>query len=133
VIALRSRDRPRVKLFRGFSRTWIDNQYAIAIPEEMRVPKGHTVVFPRSTSPASGELRSDEQTTIWDLSSDVRSRLLTGLKPDAFEIAVNDCSVAGQTVEHAHVHVSPRRKSDVRVPLDGIRWISDDKVNYWKK
>lgn len=45
--------------------------------------------------------------------AEVRQRLLVGLRPDAFNIGVNDGIAAGQTVDHAHVHVIPRRKGDV--------------------
>jgi diadenosine tetraphosphate (Ap4A) HIT family hydrolase len=46
---------------------------------------------------------------------------------------VNDGIAAGQTVEHAHVHIIPRRKGDVPDPRGGIRWIIDEKANYWDK
>jgi len=42
-------------------------------------------------------------------------------------------TAAGQTVEHAHVHVIPRRKEDVTDPRGGIRWIIDDKARYWNR
>jgi diadenosine tetraphosphate (Ap4A) HIT family hydrolase len=65
--------------------------------------------------------------------AEVRERLLTGLKPDAFNIGVSDGLVAGQTIEHAHVHIIPTRKGDVPDPRGGIRWIIDDKAHYWDK
>jgi diadenosine tetraphosphate (Ap4A) HIT family hydrolase len=70
---------------------------------------------------------------VWELVAEVRERLLVGLKPDAFNIRVNDGLAAGQTVEHAHVHIIPRRKGDVTDPRGGIRWIIDEKANYWNK
>jgi diadenosine tetraphosphate (Ap4A) HIT family hydrolase len=76
-------------------------------------------------------LNADEQAAVWSLVAQVRERLLTGMKPDAFNIGVNDGLAAGQTVEHAHVHIIPRRKGDVPDPLGGIRWIIDGKANYW--
>jgi HIT domain len=45
------------------------------------------------------------------LVAEVRQRLLTGLKPDGFNVGFNDGLAAGQTVEHAHVHIIPRVKS----------------------
>jgi diadenosine tetraphosphate (Ap4A) HIT family hydrolase len=55
------------------------------------------------------------------------------MKLDAFKIGVNDGLAAGQTIEHAHVHIIPRRKGDVPDPRGGIRCIIDDKANYWAK
>jgi diadenosine tetraphosphate (Ap4A) HIT family hydrolase len=63
----------------------------------------------------------------------VRERLRSDPKPDAFNIGVNDGLAAGQTVEHAHVHVIPRRKGDVSDPRGGIHWIIDEKANCWAK
>ena len=37
----------------------------------------------------------------------MREWLLVGMKPDGFNIGVNDGTAAGQTVEHAYVHVVP--------------------------
>ena len=55
------------------------------------------------------ELSIGEQKALWELVGEVRDRLLTGLKPDGFNIGFNDGLAAGQTVPHAHIHVIPRR------------------------
>ncbi len=91
------------------------------------------LVIPRRHVPSIYKLTADEQSAVWSLVAEVRERLLTGLKPDAFTIGVNDGLATGQTVEHAHVHVIPRRKGDVPDPRRGIRWIIDNKANYWGK
>jgi hypothetical protein len=36
-------------------------------------------------------------------------------------------------IEHAHVHIIPRRNGDVPDPRGGIRRIIDDKANYWDR
>jgi hypothetical protein len=69
---------------------------------------------------------------MWVMVGEVRDRLLTGLKPDGFNIGFNDGLAAGQTVLHAHVHVIPRRKGDVPDPRGGIRWVIADNAPYWK-
>ena len=79
------------------------------------------------------ELTVTEQNVIWKLVSEVRQRLLTDLKPDGFNIGLNDGLAAGQTVMHAHVHVIPRWSGDVSDPRGGIRWVIADKAAYWKK
>jgi diadenosine tetraphosphate (Ap4A) HIT family hydrolase len=63
----------------------------------------------------------------------VRERLLTRLKPDGFNLCLNDGLAAGQTVLRAHVHVIPRRHGDVPDPRGGIRWVIADKAPYWNK
>jgi diadenosine tetraphosphate (Ap4A) HIT family hydrolase len=70
----------------------------------------------------------DEHSAIWKLVTDVRQRLLTGLKPDR----VPDGIDAGQTVPHSHGHVIPRRKITTFPGFrGGIRWV--DNAVYWKK
>jgi diadenosine tetraphosphate (Ap4A) HIT family hydrolase len=115
------------------SRKWLVNDHAIAFPDAYPVTDGHTLVISRKHVSSIYELTADEQAAVWSLVAEVRERLLIGLKPDGFNIGVNDGLAAGQTVEHAHVHVIPRRKGDVTDPRGGIRWIVDEKANYWAK
>jgi diadenosine tetraphosphate (Ap4A) HIT family hydrolase len=76
------------------------------------------------------ELNMTERNDIWELVTEVRQRLLTELKPDGFNIGLNDGLVAGQTVMHAYVHVIPRWTADVPDPRGGIRWVIADKAAY---
>jgi diadenosine tetraphosphate (Ap4A) HIT family hydrolase len=47
-------------------------------------------------------------------------------------IGMNIGATGGQTVEHAHIHVIPRREGDVDDPRGGIRWVLPDKARYWE-
>jgi hypothetical protein len=40
-----------------------------------------------------------------------------------YNLGVNVGAAAGQTVDHAHLHVIPRYAGDVAEPRGGIRWI----------
>ncbi|HKA21668.1 MAG TPA: HIT domain-containing protein [Blastocatellia bacterium] len=51
---------------------------------------------------------------------------------DGFNIAVNDGVAAGQTIEHAHIHVIPRRNGDVADPRGGARNIIPERARYGK-
>ncbi len=115
------------------SRKWTDNEHAVAFPDAYPVTDGHTLVVPRKHVGSVYEISAKEQSAIWDLVAEVRERLLITLKPDAFNIGVNDGIEAGQTVEHAHVHVIPRCKGNVPDPRGGIRWIIDNNAIYWDK
>src|SRR5690348_7277298 len=90
------------------SRNWIENEHAIAFSDAYPVTDGHTLVIPRRHVSSIYELTTEEQSAVWSLVAEVRERLLGGLKPDSFNIGVNDGIAAGQTIEHAHVHVIPR-------------------------
>ena len=114
------------------SRTWIDNEHAVAFSDAYPVADGHTLVMPRKHVNSIYELNATEQSAIWDFVAAVRYRLLIGLKPDGFNIGVNDGLAAGQNVEHAHVHVIPRKSGDVPDPRGGIRWIIAEHAKYWE-
>jgi diadenosine tetraphosphate (Ap4A) HIT family hydrolase len=114
-------------------RKWIERDHAVAFADAYPVSDGHTLVAPRKHVSSIHELTAEEQSAVWSLVAEVRNRLLTELKPDAFNIGVNDGLAAGQTIAHAHVHIIARRKGDVADPRGGIRWIMDDKANYWDK
>jgi len=47
-----------------------------------------------------------------------------------FNIGINAGHDAGQTVDHCHIHLIPRRKNDVENPRGGIRHVIPDKGNY---
>ncbi len=113
------------------SRIRIENEHAIAFSDAYPVADGHTLVIPRKHVRSIYELDSFKQSAIWDLVAIVRDRLLLGLKPDGFNIGVNDGLAAGQTVEHAHVHIIPRKSGDVPDPRGGMRWILAQHAKYW--
>jgi diadenosine tetraphosphate (Ap4A) HIT family hydrolase len=114
-------------------RIWIETEDAIAFPDAYPVADGHMLVVPRKHVSTMYELTMPEQKAIWSLVGQVSERLLTGLKPDGFNIGFNDGLAAEQTVLHAHVHIIPRRHGDVPDPRGGIRWVIADNAPYWKK
>lgn len=111
----------------------IETEHGVAVPDAHPVIEGHTLVVPRKQVSTIYQLIMPEQQGIWKLVAEVRERLLEALKPGGFNIGFNDGLAAGQTVEHAHVHVIPRRTGDVPDPRGGIRWVIADNAPYWKK
>jgi diadenosine tetraphosphate (Ap4A) HIT family hydrolase len=61
----------------------------------------------------------------------VRALLDAELRPDGYNIGINDGAAAGQTVMHVHMHVIPRYRGDRPDPRGGIRWIIPEKADYW--
>lgn len=113
------------------SRILLENAFAAAFPDAFPVAEGHTLVVPKRHVASLFELSDEEQATLWRLVTLVRAKLMDELKPDGFNIGVNDGLAAGQTVMHAHVHVIPRRTGDVADPRGGMRWIIPSKAKYW--
>jgi diadenosine tetraphosphate (Ap4A) HIT family hydrolase len=53
---------------------------------------------------------------------------MTELRPDGFNVGLNDGVAAGQAVLHAHVHVIPRCQGDVPDPRGGMRGVVPGKA-----
>lgn len=101
----------------------LENEHAVAFRDSSPVTQGHTLVIPRRHVGSLYELSMDEQAAVWDLASRMRLELLGTMRPDGFNIGLNDGPAAGQTIDHAHVHIIPRRLGDVPDPRGGIRWV----------
>lgn len=50
--------------------------------------------------------------------------------PEGFNIGINEGEVAGQTIDHLHIHVIPRYEGDVENPEGGVRNVIPDKADY---
>lgn len=113
------------------NRIRLESEFALAFFDGFPVTQGHTLVIPKRHVTSLFELPAGEQAAVWALVAQVRGLLLAELRPDGFNVGVNDGSAAGQMVMHAHVHVFPRRHGDVADPKGGVRWVVPDKAAYW--
>jgi diadenosine tetraphosphate (Ap4A) HIT family hydrolase len=112
-------------------RVLIESSAAVAFFDAFPVTDGHALVVPRKHVSSVYELSAAEQSELWECVAKVRTLLMERYQVDSLNIGVNDGLAAGQTIEHAHVHVIPRRHGDVADPRGGIRWVVADKARYW--
>jgi diadenosine tetraphosphate (Ap4A) HIT family hydrolase len=113
------------------SRIILSNDYAIAIRDGFPVSEGHTLIIPKRHIASLFEATTEEQAALFELLGQARQQLLDELKPDGFNIGINDGAAAGQTVMHLHIHLIPRYVGDQPDPRGGVRWIFPDKAAYW--
>ena len=104
----------------------------VALPDAFPLNPGHTLVVPRRHVADLFDLSPGEQADVWRLVAEVKADLQRERKPDAFNVGVNVGAAAGQTVDHAHVHVIPRFRGDVADPRGGVRWVIPARAAYWK-
>jgi len=111
----------------------LSNLRGVVIRDAHPISKGHTLIIPRRHIGSLFELSPQERDALFSLVEEAKRRLDKEIKPDAFNIAINDGPAAGQTIPHLHVHLIPRYTNDCPDPRGGVRWIFPDKADYWSK
>jgi diadenosine tetraphosphate (Ap4A) HIT family hydrolase len=102
----------------------------VAFPDAYPLSPGHALVVPRRHVADLFELSSYEFEAIWHLVREVRGLIAEERKPAGFNVGVNIGEAAGQTVQHAHIHVIPRYAGDVENPRGGVRWVLPERAPY---
>lgn len=74
---------------------------------------GHVLICSNRVAPLLSDLDDDEYDDLWRTVRTVQRVLRRQYNCDAFNVAVQDGSGAGQSVPHAHVHVLPRFCGDL--------------------
>jgi len=108
-----------------------ENNLAYVIEDKYPVTEHHSLVIPKRHSDNYFNLYQPEINAINDLIKATRTEILS--KDDsvkAFNIGMNNGEIAGQTIMHTHVHLIPRRDSDVTNPIGGVRNVIPGKGQY---
>lgn len=109
----------------------LSNDHALAICDGFPISKGHTLIIPKRHIASLFEATTEEQAALFEVLAAARKQLQDELRPDGFNIGINDGTAAGQTVMHLHIHLIPRYAGDQLDPRGGVRWIFPDKAAYW--
>ena len=110
---------------------WIgSNRSAFAIWDAFPVTPGHALVVSRRLIADWWEATPGERSDIVELVDAVRTEINRLHSPGGFNVGFNAGDVAGQTVEHLHVHIIPRYAGDVDDPRGGVRNVIPSKGNY---
>ena len=107
------------------------NDLAVVIRDGFPVSPGHTLVIPKRHVGSFFELDQDEVLSMLALLKTAKVVIHEELKPDSYNIGINDGPQAGQTVPHVHMHLIPRYRGDVSDPRGGVRWLIPTKADYW--
>lgn len=74
---------------------------------------GHVLICPRRNVPRFTQLSPDEVTDLFQAVHLVSKAIEKYYKADALNIAIQDGPLAGQSIDHVHCHIIPRRLNDL--------------------
>ena len=106
-------------------------QHSLIIRDGYPISKGHTLIIPKRHIASLFDASLEEQQDLLQALTWAKKQLDKELKPNAYNIGINDGEAAGQTVMHLHIHLIPRYQGDCQDPRGGIRWLFPDKADYW--
>jgi diadenosine tetraphosphate (Ap4A) HIT family hydrolase len=108
-----------------------ENELAFATRDGFPVVPLHSLVVPKRHVPDYFSITEAEQLACLELLHALRKQILGEDSTVAgFNVGINVGAEAGQTVEHCHIHLIPRRAGDVPNPRGGIRHIIPRKGFY---
>ncbi|HRI17041.1 MAG TPA: HIT domain-containing protein [Burkholderiaceae bacterium] len=107
------------------------NDRAVVVRDAYPVTPGHTLVIPTRHIASFFDTTAAEREALLSLLDAAREQLQAELRPDGFNIGINDGRAAGQTIGHLHIHLIPRYAGDLQDPRGGVRWIIPEKAAYW--
>lgn len=101
------------------------------VRDNFPVSEGHTLIIPKRHFPSFFDCSEAERAALMEALDAAKRDLDRRLRPDGYNIGINDGPSAGQTIQHLHVHLIPRYIGDQADPRGGVRWIFPDKARYW--
>ncbi|MEK9173190.1 MAG: HIT family protein [Patescibacteria group bacterium] len=96
------------------------NEDAVAILDISPRAPGHTMVLPRVHADSILDLKDSKLGSIFGLVKVMTGVLNKVFSPDGFTIGINHGRAAGQAVDHLHVHIIPRWRSDGGASIHGV-------------
>lgn len=83
------------------------------------VVPGHVLISPKRVVHRFADLTPDEVSDLWSLSQKIGTVVQGHFDATSLTLTIQDGAEAGQTVDHVHVHILPRKRGDF-VPNDKV-------------
>jgi len=98
----------------GKSQTYkiYEDEHTFAFLDIHPLTKGHTIVIPKNHAKNILDLSDNEVAAFFQAIKKIVAHIKEKLRPDGFNIGINMDKMAGQAMDHFHVHVLPRWQGD---------------------
>ena len=111
-----------------------ENELAYATTDTYPVSKFHSLIIPKRCVKNYFDLTSKEILACYKLIKKLKKKIeMKDKSVKGFNIGTNSGKVAGQSINHCHIHLIPRRKNDVKNPQGGVRAVISAKQHYVRK
>jgi len=103
----------------------------LALPDKYPVTPGHVLVIPLRHTSDYFAMTKEERSAANEMIFRLRNQILESDQTVmGFNIGMNCGETAGQTIQHAHIHLIPRRWGDTPNPAGGVRGVLPGKMSY---
>jgi ATP adenylyltransferase len=106
----------------------VEGETSVALLDKYPLSPGHCLILPRRHVPLFWDLSRSELAALFDLVSEAKAVVDERFQPGGYNIGVNVGEVAGQTIQHVHIHLIPRYPGDHPDPRGGVRWILPERA-----
>ena len=96
------------------------NKSAVSVLDIFPRAPGHSMVIPKIHAENILELPDSEIEFVFKAVKETTLKIKKALKPDGFTIGINHGKNAGQAIDHLHIHIIPRFKSDGGGSIHGV-------------
>ena len=112
----------------------LENELAYASYDTYPVSKYHALIVPKRHVENYFELNSEEVLACDALLKKLKKKLeIIDGTIEGFNVGSNSGKTAGQSINHCHIHLIPRRSGDVDNPQGGVRSVIASKQHYVRK
>ena len=111
-----------------------ENQLAYASYDSYPVSEHHCLVIPKRHIKNYFDLTNEELLACNNLIKIIKDEIMQKDKTvSGFNLGTNIGKVSGQSINHCHFHLIPRREGDVENPQGGVRSVIPNKQHYKRK
>ena len=112
----------------------LENELAFASYDTYPVSKYHALIVPKRHVENYFELNNEEVLACDALLKELKKKLeYKDNTIEGFNVGSNSGKTAGQSINHCHIHLIPRRSGDVDNPQGGVRSVIASKQHYVRK
>ena len=108
-----------------------ESEYSFARFDGYPVSEGHVLIISKSHAKTYFDLSEIEQQDIMGLVAKTKKILDKKFGTTDYNVGINCGLLAGQSIDHVHIHLIPRRMGDKKDPRGGVRWVLPEKAKYW--